>query len=89
MEVNWKQKLSSRKFWVALIGFVTSILIALGVNELTVEQIITIITAVSALIAYIIGEGMVDAARVHTTNQAHEGKQFFGFTFEKDGEEND
>jgi uncharacterized membrane protein len=89
MEVNWKQKLSSRKFWVALIGFVTSILIALGVDKLTIEQIITIITAVSALIAYIIGEGMVDAARANTANQVHDGQQFIGFTFEKDGEEND
>lgn len=62
--VNWKQKLSSRKFWAAVIGFVTAILVAFGVNNLTIEQVVAIITASSTLIAYIIGEGMVDAARI-------------------------
>ncbi|MBQ8624287.1 MAG: hypothetical protein IJ424_07985 [Oscillospiraceae bacterium] len=64
--INWKQKLTSRKFWAAVIGFVTAILVAFGVNDLTSEQIIAVITAAATLIAYIIGEGMVDAARVET-----------------------
>jgi uncharacterized membrane protein len=64
MKINWKQKLTSRKFWAAVIGFITAILVAFGVDDLTIEQIVT-------LIAYIIGEGMVDAARVkaETTTQ--------------------
>jgi len=61
--INWKQKLTSRKFWCAVIGFVTALLVALNVNELTIEQVIGIISACSVLIAYIIGEGMVDSAR--------------------------
>ena len=39
MNINWKQKLTSRKFWAAIIGFVTAILVAFGVNDLTIEQI--------------------------------------------------
>ncbi len=58
-----KRKLSSRKFWAAIIGFVTSILTVFNVDALTIEQVVTILGAVSVLIAYIIGEGMVDAAR--------------------------
>ena len=71
MKINWKQKLTSRKFWAALIGFVTALMVAFGVNNLTIEQVVALITAASTLIAYIIGEGMVDAARVkaETTTQ--------------------
>lgn len=64
MKINWKQKLTSRKFWAAVIGFITAILVAFGVDDLTIEQIVALITAASTLIAYIIGEGMVDAARL-------------------------
>lgn len=61
--INWKQKLTSRKFWAAVIGFVTAILVAFGVDELTIEQVTALITGAAMLIAYIFGEGMVDAAR--------------------------
>ena len=64
MKINWKQKLTSRKFWAAVITFVTSILVAFGVPDLTIEQVIAVITAGSAMIAYIIGEGLVDARRI-------------------------
>ena len=61
--INWKQKLSSRKFWAAVVGFVTPLLIAFNVDQLTVEQIGAIITAGGTLIAYILAEGNVDANR--------------------------
>ena len=63
MDINWKQKLTSRKFWLALTGFITVLLIAFGVDDLTIEQVVAVIAAASTLIAYILGEGMVDAAR--------------------------
>jgi len=62
--INWKQKLSSRKFWSAIVGFVTSVMIALNYEKMTIEQVTAIISASGVLIAYIIGEGMVDAARI-------------------------
>ncbi len=65
-EINWKQKLTSRKFWAAVIGFVTALMVAFGVNDLTIEQVVAIITAASTLIAYIVGEGIVDAARINS-----------------------
>jgi len=66
MKVNWKQKLTSRKFWAAIIGFITAMMVAFNVNELTIEQVVSVISATSVLIAYIIGEGMVDSARIST-----------------------
>lgn len=68
MKINWKQKLTSRKFWAAVITFVTSLLVAFGVPDLTIEQVIAVISAGSVMIAYIIGEGLVDAARVEKEN---------------------
>lgn len=64
MKINWKQKLTSRKFWAAVIGFITTLLIAFGLPDMTVEQVVAVVSASATLIAYIIGEGMVDAARV-------------------------
>lgn len=68
-KIDWKSKLTSRKFWAAVIGFVTAILVAFGIDDLTIEQVVGLITAASTLIAYIIGEGMVDAARVNSQNK--------------------
>lgn len=66
MKIDWKRKLMSRKFWVAVVGFVTALLIAFNVdgNAInggdTIEQITGIITAGGILIAYILGESYVD-----------------------------
>ena len=62
-KINWKQKLSSRKFWAAVAGFVTAIMVAFRVENGTVEQITAIITAGGVLVAYILGESAVDANR--------------------------
>jgi len=63
-KINWKQKLTSRKFWAAVVTFVSTILVAFGVPDMTVEQVTAVITAGASMIAYIIGEGLVDAARI-------------------------
>jgi len=63
MSINWKQKLTSRKFWTAIIGFVTPMLLAFGVAEDSVTQVVAIIMAGADVVAYIIAEGLVDANR--------------------------
>lgn len=63
MKIDWKAKLSSRKFWAALVGFVTPTLLAFGATENTASQVAAIIMAGGAVIAYILSEGMVDAGR--------------------------
>ena len=64
VKINWKRKLTSRKFWVAVIGFVTAVMVALNIDQMTAEQVAAIISAMGTLVAYIIGEGMTDAAHV-------------------------
>ncbi len=63
MQTDWKKKLTSRKFWTAIIGFVTPLLLAFGVSEEITVQIAGIIMAGATAIAYIIGEGLVDSER--------------------------
>ena len=63
MNINWKQKLTSRKFWAALVTFVTTVMVAFGVPQVTTEQVTAIIAATSTMVAYILGEGLVDAVR--------------------------
>jgi len=66
MSINWKQKLTSRKFWMAVVAFVTPLLLAFGVAEDSVTQVTAIIIAGADVLAYIIAEGMVDANRTET-----------------------
>lgn len=68
MKINWKQKLTSRKFWAAIVGFVTPTMIALGASDSAIAQVAGIIMAGATLIAYIIGEGLVDSNRTNSTD---------------------
>lgn len=61
--IDWKQKLSSRKLWLALIGFVTAILYAFNFAQADVEKVASVIMAGSTLIVYILSEAHVDANR--------------------------
>ena len=64
MKINWKQKLTSRKFWAAIVAVIVSLCVLIGVPNVTQEQITALVMAVGGLIAYILGEGFVDAARI-------------------------
>lgn len=60
--IDWKAKLTSRKLWMALIGFLTGLLTYLGVGTEQAEQIGSIVLMGASVVAYIIGEGLADAA---------------------------
>lgn len=63
MKIDWKSKLSSRKFWSAVVGFVVPLLLAFGVSDSNATQIASLIMSGGSIIAYILGEGLVDAGR--------------------------
>lgn len=74
MKIDWKKKLTSRKFWVALIGFISSLLVAFNVDPGSVEQITSIIMSGATLIAYILAEGFVDASNINLSIDKEEDK---------------
>lgn len=55
------QKLTSRKFWMAVALFVSGIITATGGSEDNAQVIAGLIMQGAAVIAYIVGEGLVDA----------------------------
>ena len=59
---DWKRKLTSRKFWSAAVGFVSALMLGFGYAESDAAEVTSIIMAGATLIAYIIGEGIVDAS---------------------------
>lgn len=56
------RKLTSRKFWVAVVGFVSALMIASNVDKGSVEQVTSIIMSFGSLIAYVLAEGFADGA---------------------------
>jgi hypothetical protein len=61
--IDWKQKLSSRKFWAALAGWITSLLTAFSVADSVIAQVSLIVAGIGALAVYMLAEGMTDKAR--------------------------
>ena len=60
--IDWKRKLTSRKFWVALAGFVSGCVLAFGVSQDTASTISGIILQGASVIGYLLAEGLTDAA---------------------------
>lgn len=65
-KINWQRKLTSRKFWAAIVGFATPLMTIMRVSESTAVQVTALIMAGGTLIAYIVGEGLTDAANAGT-----------------------
>ena len=63
MKIDWKRKLTSRKLWLAVIGFVTALMMAKGAAPETIERVTGVIMAGATVIAYILAEGYIDGQR--------------------------
>ena len=72
MGIDWKRKLTSRKFWAAVCNFVGMMILAFGGNAGTAEKVTALIMAGATVIAYIIAEGLVDAANAPATEYIEE-----------------
>jgi len=62
MKINWIKKLTSRKFWMAVASFVSMLIVAFGGSEEVAAQVTALIIAGATVVAYILGEGLADAA---------------------------
>ena len=62
MKIDWKRKLTSRKLWVSIAGFVAGLIVAFGGSDQTAETVSGCILSGAAVIGYVIGEGLADGA---------------------------
>lgn len=60
MNIDWKRKLTSRKFWLSVATFVSMLLIYCGDDTSDAEQVASLIMAGATVIGYVIGEGLAD-----------------------------
>lgn len=59
MKIDWKRKLTSRKLWIAVAGFVTGVVVLFTAGA-TEETITGCVMALGSVVAYIVGEGITD-----------------------------
>ncbi len=62
MKIDWKRKLTSRKLWVALAGFIAGMIVAFGGSSEVAETVSGCILSGAAVVGYVIGEGLADGA---------------------------
>lgn len=65
--MDWKRKLTSRKFWAMIAGFITGIIILCNSPDKSPEKIAAVIMSAGSLIGYIIGEGLADSGKNEMT----------------------
>lgn len=68
-QIDWKKKLSSRKFWALLAGLGTSILVMFNVSENATAQVASVITAFGSVAVYIFAEAYVDGQAVSSNEE--------------------
>lgn len=65
-----KTKLTSRKFWMALATLIVGVLALFKVDANMTTQISGVVMSLGAVVAYIVGEGLVDAAAVGANSKS-------------------
>ena len=66
--IDWKRKLSSRKLWLAIAGFVSGLILAFGGPESTAVTVSGCILQGASVIGYLLAEGLTDVEGVKNGN---------------------
>ena len=61
MKIDWKRKLTSRKFWISIAGFVAGMIVIFGGSQEIADKISGAILSGAAVIGYVLGEGLADS----------------------------
>ena len=62
------RKLTSRKLWMAIAGFVSGLLVALGETAETAETVTGLIMSGASVLGYVLAEGLADSGNITITN---------------------
>lgn len=61
MKIDWKRKLTSRKLWLSVAGFVSGLIIIFDGKQDTADKVSGSIMGGAAIIGYVLGEGLADS----------------------------
>lgn len=75
MKIDWKRKLTSRKFWMSIASFVSMLLVYFGEPESVAERVAALILAGATVIGYVIGEGLADSGDVDNSAEINIGEK--------------
>lgn len=59
--MDWKRKLTSRKFWLSIAAFVTMLIVYFTGDAEKAERVSALIMAGATVIGYVVAEGLTDA----------------------------
>lgn len=74
MKIDWKRKLTSRKLWLAIAGFVAGLIVIFGGSQETADKISGSIMSAAAVVAYAVGEGLADGNSTNTNSDNEKGE---------------
>lgn len=60
MKIDWKRKLTSRKLWISLAGFVAGLIVIFGGSQENADKVSGAILSGAAVVGYVLGEGLAD-----------------------------
>lgn len=75
MKIDWQRKLTSRKLWIAIAGFVAGLIVIFGGTQENADKISGAILSGAAVVGYIVGEGLTDAANISQTDNEKDGEK--------------
>lgn len=61
-KIDWRRKLTSRKFWVALAGIVSGLILIFGGEEEKAKTAYGVILEAFSILGYMLAESKADAA---------------------------
>ena len=61
MKIDWKRKLTSRKLWLSIAGFVSGLIIIFGGKQDIADKVSGSIMSGAAIVGYVLGEGLADS----------------------------
>lgn len=66
--INWQRKLTSRKLWVSLAGFVAGLFVMFGGSEENADKLAGAILGGASVVGYVLGEGLADSGNAASSD---------------------
>lgn len=72
-KIDWKRKLSSRKFLASVAGVVMGLAMVFGLDENTISTVAGAVVSAASVVAYVLAEGKVDVEGVKNAVDSVQG----------------